>query len=173
MAKELDPELLIVCPIPPYSLAEGEEIPEWGPHITLMPWFTVDNLTVIRSKLLSLAHNQPPFTVQVGEDAKFGPQADVPVQLVEPNASLSHLHKNALEVVRARGRVSNDRVGNDYRPHITEQRGQRFEKGARITLSEIALVKGTRETASTPRLKQVDRRYPLGRYSSVGHEATT
>ena len=67
---------------------------EWPLHITLVPWFYLadDQREAFLQALTELAAAYAPFTVNVGEEEKFGPDKDVSVNLLVEQAPVRSLH---------------------------------------------------------------------------------
>jgi len=110
-----------------------------------MPWFDTaypDSLTTI---LQNLAHTTRQIEVQIGEWDMFGPDHDVPVQRVEPNRALNHLHSNLLGVVQEHGSIHSVKfTGSNYKPHITRQSMQTYEKGDLLIIDDFCLIESSR-----------------------------
>ena len=100
---------------------------EWPLHITLVPWFRVDDNQ--RSQLLAALTDfgdaKQGFTVHVGEQESFGPHKDVPVNLIREQAPIVQLHDELMAIVRQYGArfhgsaSAHSGIEQTYRAHIT------------------------------------------------------
>ena len=117
-------------------------------HITIIPWFVVeiDESKLRKSFNKAFGHIQV-FDVRVGEKAVFGPDRDVPVNLIKDAPEIIQLHKLALDwfgQVGARWAVQQPHVGNEYVPHIRYRRGSDLTQGSRLHLDSLTLVRALR-----------------------------
>ena len=78
----------------------------------------------------------------VGEDAAFGRNGSVPVNLIKPQPDLQVLHVQLVSVVDGvRGRIltpAHTLAG--YRPHVSHHGGKRLHPGDAVVLDRVALV---------------------------------
>lgn len=134
-----------------YLLDDLEIVAKFKPsalHITILPWFALETdegpfLTWFYEHF----DRMPAFMATVGERKYFGPQKDVPVNIMEPERKFMQLHRLALSwfgKVGARWAEIDPYVGNDYVPHIAQRQGFVLEKGQPLSLSSITLVKAAR-----------------------------
>lgn len=100
---------------------------EWPLHITLVSWFTADDdqRSQLLAALAAYGAVKQPFTVHVGADELFGPHKDVPVNLINEQASVAALHDELMAIVHQHsaqfhGNASaHSGVEQSYRAHIT------------------------------------------------------
>lgn len=130
------------------DLAVGEIFEPGRLHITIIPWFVTDNDEPAAARAFYKEFSgQKSFTVQVGEEALFGPKHDVNVNLIEPIISLLQLHSQALhwfEAISARWAVKRPHVGQEYIPHIRRRRGTKLTVGEEIQIKSLSLVAADR-----------------------------
>jgi hypothetical protein len=140
-------------------VAEGQVFPrsEWPLHITLVRFdVRFDAGTPAGAdpaeRIAGLA--DAPATaalgaqLAVGEDAAFGRNASVPVNLVDPNPALQELHEQLVQLVTdVEGRILTPRhTLTGYRPHVSHQPGtgqtaaKRVHPGDAVVLDRVALV---------------------------------
>lgn len=106
--------LIIVHLVEP--MAVGKMFPRhranWPLHVTLVPWFYIadERRHKMLEALQTYLSTEQPFSVHVGEEKKFGPDKNVPVNLIDEQEPVRRLH-NALV-----------KVAGDY--------GAQFHKGA-------------------------------------------
>lgn len=124
----------------------------WPLHMTLAPWFALlaDHAVQLRTQLADTLSSLQPFTAIVGGEALFGPERDVPVNLVSPIDRLVAL-KQQLDVLLEAN--SAEQLHHEYRgvtggwrPHITHHADmagtlhRRFE-GDELTVDRVTLVR--------------------------------
>lgn len=124
----------------------------WPLHMTLAPWFALssENALRLREQLAAALGSVQSFAVTVGGEALFGPEKDVPVNLVLPTDQLITLKQQldmALEANNAEQLHHEYRgVTGGWRPHITHHTDaagvlhRRFD-GDEITVDRVTLVR--------------------------------
>jgi len=117
-------------------------------HITILPWFALET---DEGPFLTWFYNHfdrvPAFNAVVGEQKLFGPQKDVPVNLMEPERRFRQLHMLALSwfgKVGARWAEKDPYVGNDYIPHVAQRRGFVLQEGQNLPINSVSLFKAQR-----------------------------
>lgn len=114
---------------------------EWPLHITLLPNFIVSGpLNELINNLGVIARSTTPFNVQAGEDANFGPNGDVLVTLIKPEAAILSLHKSMLEITKSYIFDSPQYIGQGYRPHSAKQVDSQLRNGESHRIDCITLV---------------------------------
>ncbi len=137
-------EYCVVMPLWPIAVGGWIDRSRWPRHVTVCPNFRsgpndIDALATALRRVAALI-SLPAATV--GENAQFGSDGDVPVQLVE-SGDLQRLH---LTVMDAFGSivpvepVVPDHHGVGYRPHLTVVDGLRLEPGSALELRSLLLV---------------------------------
>ena len=124
---------------PGYRFPAGD----WPMHLTLVRPFTVAEESVenLEARLAGTLFDQDPIEIVFEEKAQFGPQKDVPVTTVRPNAELQLLHDRLLALVDEGGAINNSRwSGAEYRPHVTRQRTGATEPGETAELASASLL---------------------------------
>lgn len=125
---------------------------EWPLHVTLVRFdaAAADGADVAQS-IAALADGPANAALgaelTVGEDAAFGRNGSVPVNLVEPHPALQELHERLVQVVvDAGGRILTPRhTLSGYRPHVSHQAtpgpdAKRLHRGDVVVLDRVALV---------------------------------
>lgn len=100
---------------------------EWPLHVTLVPWFTVEDgqRGALLADLMLKGAEKQPFRVHVGGEELFGPHKDVPVNLIVEQQPVRALHDELMAVVREHGVRFHGRASahsgteQTYRAHIT------------------------------------------------------
>lgn len=95
---------------------------EWLAHITLAPWFAVENERDVLVDLHRLARTIPAFSVTVRQQELFGPKQDVPVNVVADQAQFKALHQKLLAFFKACGATYDKQWADEqYIAHITRR----------------------------------------------------
>lgn len=118
-----NPELINV--FFPSIINEGQELHEWPYHITLIPWYELEEKNAIKvaDETAKLA---VPFRVRLADKLMFGANQDIPVFDVVPKILISAMHEIMLEELNKKSaRIANEQIcGKNYRPHMTIQPNQ-------------------------------------------------
>jgi hypothetical protein len=127
-------------------VADGLVFPrsEWPLHITLVR-FDVGT-DVLAERVAALA--APPAAaalgaaLTVGEDAGFGRNGSVPVNLIQPQPDLQALHEQLVSAVNSLGGkvLTPAHTMSGYRPHVSHHGDKRLNPGDTAVLDRIALV---------------------------------
>lgn len=117
-------------------------------HITTLPWFALET---DEGPFLTWFYNHfdrvPAFNATIGERKLFGPQKDVPVNLMEPERKFMQLHQTALSwfgKVGARWAEKDPYVGDDYLPHVAQRHGFVLREGETLPITSLTLFKAAR-----------------------------
>ena len=139
--------LILVAFVEP--VADGLVFPrsEWPLHITLVR-FDVGSPAGAdpAERLAGLA--EPPVLaalgagLTVGEDAGFGRNGAVPVNLIQPQPDLQALHEQLVAAVGGLGGtiLTPAHTMSGYRPHVSHHGHKRLDPGDAVVLDRIALV---------------------------------
>ncbi|MFF2346717.1 2'-5' RNA ligase family protein [Pseudarthrobacter sp. NPDC058119] len=139
-------------------VAEGQVFPrtEWPLHITLLRFdvrFDAGSQESgdVAERIAGLADGAAtaalgaPLTI--GEEAGFGRNGSVPVNLVQPHAALQELHEQLVKLVPVvEGRIlTPGHTLTGYRPHVSHQGttgagAKRLHPGDAVVLDRVALV---------------------------------
>lgn len=131
----------------------------WPLHITLVPWFYGAMDMPLQRALQIVARPIAPVTVRVGGEALFGPNKDIPVNVISNPEALHELHESLLVAVQtAEGVVENPQfIGDTYTPHITHHGSGRRHEGDAVQVGDFHLVQLHEQNKC-----QVVARFPLG-----------
>lgn len=114
---------------------------EWPLHVTLLPNFIVsDSLDALISNLEEFSRSIAPFSIQVGKDANFGPNGEVLVSLIDPNADILSLHSKLLDITKSYTFDTPQYIGEGYKPHATKQINNQLISGGRYLIDNMTLV---------------------------------
>lgn len=132
----------------------------WPLHVTWVPPFDAVEREAVEAVERAVAGRTPVVTEAVGE-AWFGARRDVRVAELARTAEVDALHR-ALLAALADGGVDVTRmrhVRDAFRPHVSEQRGERLALGTQVTVDSVALV--AMRPDGDPRRRRVVHRRPL------------
>ena len=126
-------------------LSEGDKVSrrKYPLHVTVVPWFKLgsaikENLFTSISKVTK---ETKPFQFSVEDEALFGPENDVPVNLVAKNEDLTKLHLKLAYKIEASGAIIESNYAKDlYRPHISHTGALRTQPGDTYLLDDLALL---------------------------------
>ncbi|MBF0673039.1 MAG: 2'-5' RNA ligase family protein [Salinibacterium sp.] len=130
--------VVLVLPVEPLSVDDSFRVDRWPLHITVVPPFTARvSLAEIVRLVHSVAHDEKPFTVTVGDEALFGRDHDVPVNLIVHEERLFGLqHKLTDALVEAGPGVPR----HPFSPHITMKDHARAYAGDSHLIDRLAVV---------------------------------
>ncbi len=118
----------------------GYRFTMWPLHITLLPWFSAPDYQELEEKLRESLSDQHAFEAEVGERAYFGYNRNLPVMLIKNNSNLQQLHERILNLVAASSwQLEGRYVGDQYKPHITQQVGKDIDK-PKVMISKVTIV---------------------------------
>jgi len=144
-------DLILVHMLEPQAVGSYFSCQRWPLHITLLPWFSAsaEQVVRLREQLQKLAFAAAPFTVTVGAEAQFGPQQDIPVNVIADPAALQQLHQALLSLTQLLqiSLVNADYVDKNYRAHISRYEGRYANEGDHIALHDFYLVQVQRDNS--------------------------
>lgn len=117
---------------------------EWPLHVTLLPWFEVLDAEGFMHDLNRLVPQEQSFIAEVGEDALFGPNRDVPVSLIKNREPFAIMHYFLLTILEKHDGVfsaSSNWTKKDYTPHVTHHGDERLHPGESFRVNNVAVVK--------------------------------
>lgn len=112
-------------------------------HLTALAWFNIGIATkqVILKKIGEVTDETAPFEFETKGEALFGPNEDIPVNLVTLNQHLADFHNNLAAAVESGGGViESSYVKELYRPHISHVENLQAQPGDVYKLDEISLL---------------------------------
>jgi hypothetical protein len=117
-------------------------------HVTILPWFALETEELpFLNWFYKHFDEVEAFDAIADRRAMFGPNHDVPVSILEPEAKFLELHKIALSwfgAVGARWAEKDPYVGDDYVPHVSQRRGYVLEDGEKLHIGSLTLFKADR-----------------------------
>lgn len=118
---------------------------EWPLHITLVPWFTINDEAQTYSRLEEVASASAAFDVTVGALDMFGTHNDVPVNIVREQEKIKALHLRIVAALQELDAafVEERWIGENYRAHITrhESQGRWCDEGEVENIDDFHLVR--------------------------------
>ncbi|MCD5347854.1 2'-5' RNA ligase family protein [Agromyces sp. H3Y2-19a] len=134
---------VVVLPLSPLTVGDEFTVAQWPLHVTLVePFETELDADVLGTALAAVAGSPGAraITVAVGDDAMFGPRRDILVSLVRDGGAIAALRAAAISALRGLG-IDLVRMRQDFRPHVTAKRHGRVDRGDRLQLGSLALVR--------------------------------
>ena len=132
--------MVLVLPLTPPALDATFHRSRWTAHLTVLSNFTTSLMPGdVLDRLKPAIRSAEPVRGIVGEDAQFGPDGSVRVQLIHsPAAEALHtILVDALHEVVTLEAPGFARTG--FRPHVTVGREHELRPGDSLTLPEITL----------------------------------
>jgi lincosamide nucleotidyltransferase A/C/D/E len=131
-------------PLAPMAVGDWIDRSRWPRHVTVCPNFRsgpkdIDALAAVLRRVAAMT-SLPVATV--GEEARFGPDGDAPVQLVA-SGDLQRVHVTLLDALGSVVSVeplAPGHNGSGYRPHVTVVDGRRLERYSVLELGTLLLV---------------------------------
>jgi 2'-5' RNA ligase len=140
--------------------AVGVQFKKWLLHVTIVPWFRLDDRTEqIATGLAEALTAVAPFETEVGETSMFGPRKNRPAHLLEParlpeveQRVRSYLHKKRAWLVD-----ETTRRKRTFKPHVTYQGDYHLEEGGMLEFRMVYIVEQKGE------YKEITAEIPLGK----------
>lgn len=117
----------------------------WPLHITLVPWFVVNDEEAVIRSLERLASRTEPVHLGVGEEDRLGSRRQVPVNLIANQRPIRRLHEKLLATLNEADVAFHEErfTGQHYVAHITRHKhdGRHCNEGEELTVTEFQLVR--------------------------------
>jgi hypothetical protein len=131
-------------------------------HITLVSWFRLDaELTgpLTEAARFIVSRFAPIHTI-AGEEAMFGRNGDILVNVLRHGPFIQELHNALLSLVLEIGgeMESMEWSGHNYRPHITRKPDLAFSPGNEFVIQKLSLVRAVSEQ---PKVREVVEHFHL------------
>lgn len=159
-------EHLVVIMLEP--MPAGQEFEIWPLHITIVPWFPVDDEVKLENVLKNVAAKHQRFTVQAGRRQQWGRKEKFDVVPIEDSYKLHSLHWNVFHNLEKNGFPvhQKDFLGEKYRPHFVirneiQKNQDQPKTGVDIKISSFWLVSQVRLKKSGRMIKKLEREYTL------------
>jgi 2'-5' RNA ligase len=122
----------------------GETFQTWLLHITIVPWFRLnDRSQTIADGLERALIAVEPFDVVVEGEALFGPQRNRPAVLIKTPTPLSDMEQKVRGYLHKKRAWLVDETTKrqyDFRPHVTLQPGAVLDDGASFRCDRLYIV---------------------------------
>jgi 2'-5' RNA ligase len=144
------PQFAIIAPIDALAVGDRHAVGRFPLHVTIVSPFTVlAGRRAVVEAVAGVAAGTQPIPTAIGATARFGPNRDVPVALVEPDL-LTDLHTSLLVALEPLGwsAVDGDVDGAGYRPHVTATRQAALAVGAVLIFDHLVVVDIDRDDAT-------------------------
>jgi 2'-5' RNA ligase len=133
---------LICAFVRPISL--GERFERWPLHVTIVPWFRLEDSTEhIASGLSTALQSVAPFTSGIDKEALFGPRRNRPAMLIlkpTPFQEVEQRVRAYLHKKRAWLVDETTKVRRIFRPHVTIQQVDRLRVGDTFECGQVYIV---------------------------------
>lgn len=136
----------LVCVVFVEPVTDGLVFPrtQWPLHITLARFDVEGDAELERLAALVDPHAKAALGARlaVGEEAGFGRNGTVAVNLIQPQRDLQVLHEELVGAVASAGGkvLTPAHTLGGYRPHVSHQGGRQLRPGDAVVLDRIALV---------------------------------
>ena len=133
---------LVVALVKPYQV--GDRFIDWPLHVTVVPWFRLNNKPERIAKGLTKALTPiKPFDVIMNQTAWFGPKKNRQAHLIELPTPFSEIEKrvrNYFHKKRAWLVDETTKKRRDFRPHVTVQKSNQLRVGDSFKIDCLYLV---------------------------------
>lgn len=150
-------------------MPKGEEFEIWVRHITIVPWFPVDDTKRLDEILQNVAQRHKKFSVKAGPVEVWGRRKEkYEVQKIENDWRLQSLHLDIFSSLEKNGFPihQKDFMDDKYDPHIALrnrlQSGNAMSEGQEIQIGGFTLVSQSRLKGSGRMIKSLVKDYELG-----------
>lgn len=116
---------------------------DWPPHVTMLDTFKTEWPVKNLSRAIEqVAQCNTAFNIRATEQAMLGPDKDVPVKLLLPDAAIIGLHRKLLALSDEGSFIFNtpEFVGKGFLPHVTDQKASRMLIGKSYSITSVTLV---------------------------------
>lgn len=124
--------------------AVGTQFSAWMLHVTIVPWFRLDEPTdVISHDLWQVLKHATPFLAIAGGQALFGVRKTKPVRLLQPVLPFKTLEQKTRAYLRKKHAWLVDETTRSHRefvPHATDQADARLQEGDAFWCAQLYIV---------------------------------
>jgi len=124
--------------------AVGVQFKTWLLHVTIVPWFRLDEESqAIASGLERAMYGLGPSEVTTGEAAQFGPRKNRQVRLLQPTEHLEQIEAKVRSYLHKKQAFLIDETTKkpySFRPHVTAQNGFLLPENTTICVDRLYLV---------------------------------
>lgn len=149
----------MVEPAPP------REFVIWPMHITIVPWFPVDDEAKLDKVLQKVASRHEAFDAIVGKVQQWGQKDKFKVTLINDPGDLHRLHWEIFHTLEKNGYPvhQKEHLGASYKPHIAQRnsKSRDLPEGESIPVISFFLIKQLRQKKTGTMIKAVAKEYFL------------
>lgn len=137
----------------------------WPMHITIVPWFPVDDEAKLDKILERVASKHEAFDVGTGNAEEWGRKEKFKVTLVNAPSNLHRLHWDIFHSLEKNGFPVHQKefLGASYKPHITQRNSKSHDlpEGETIPVISFLLIRQLRQKKTGTMIKEVVKEYFL------------
>lgn len=126
------------------ALERGAQFKTWPLHLTIVPWFRLDETSeAIAGGLKRALYGIEPFDVTTGSEAQFGPRKNRAVRMLLPTEQLERIESKVRGYLHKKRAFLVDETTKkpySFRPHITAQRGFLLPEHAVLHIDRLYIV---------------------------------
>lgn len=155
-------EHLVVIMVEPVPM---REFVIWPMHITIVPWFSVEDEKKLDEILQKIASRQEAFDVTVGRVEEWGKKEKFEVIRINDPGNLHRLHWDVFHALEKNGFPvhQKEHLGSSYRPHIAirNRKSHKIPEGDSIAIISFCLFKQLRQKKTGTMIKEMSKEYFL------------
>jgi hypothetical protein len=137
----------VVCPLERLRVDVAFPRRDWPLHVTLLGNFVWDGTDAeLVRRVDGVIGGGEPIDAVVGDDAMFGADRSIPVNLIVPHPEVAALHEALIDERMAF--VDPQYLRGGYQPHITHFPSGRRHEGDRVRLEQVVLARMAGDAAS-------------------------
>ena len=149
----------MVEPAPP------REFVIWPMHITIVPWFPVEDEVKLSTVLQKVASRHEAFDAAVGRTQEWGRKDRLKVAMIEDPGNLHRLHWDIFHSLEKNGFPvhQKDHLGASYKPHIAlrNRKSRELPEGETIPVISFCLFEQLRQKKTGTMIKSMVEEYFL------------
>lgn len=121
---------------------KGATFVGWPAHITLVPWFHIDEPVIAETALYQSIKTIAPFKVSIVGEGMFGHNANLPVYLLEKSPELMGLYLALTQSLKEAGATFKNEsyTGEQFVPHITKKLRWPMHVGQEIEVTAVHFI---------------------------------
>lgn len=155
-------EHLVVVMVEP---APPREFVIWPMHITIVPWFAVDDEAKLDQVLEIVASRHDAFDATAGRIQEWGRKDKFKVMLIDDPGNLHRLHWDTFHTLEKMGFPvhQKDHLGASYKPHVAlrNRKSHGIPEGESIPIISFCLFKQLRQKKTGAMIKELAKEYFL------------
>ena len=137
----------------------------WPMHITIVPWFPVEDEKKLDEVLQKVASRHEAFDVSAGREQEWGRKDKYQITLIKDPGNLHRLHWDIFHSLEKNGFPvhQKDHLGASFKPHIVQRNRNRrnIPEGETIPVISFSLFKQLRQKKTGAMIKRLAKEYFL------------